>query len=187
MRIRPATQQDLSAVAALERMLFGADAWSPEQVLDELTSATRCSVVAVDGPVDGPVDGAVDGAADGAVVLGYAVLWQGVDTADLQRVGVHPGYRRRGVARALLAGLALDARPRVLLEVRADNAAAIALYERHGFVALDRRRSYYRDGTDALVLQRTTPTTPAPPPPREKPKLPGEKPKLPGEPPKLLW
>jgi ribosomal-protein-alanine N-acetyltransferase len=41
----------------------------------------------------------------------------------------------------------------VLLEVSETNAGARAFYAAHGAVELDRRRRYYRDGSDALVLQ----------------------------------
>ena len=43
---------------------------------------------------------------------------------------------------------------RLLLEVREDNAGAVVFYEKHGFVELDRRPGYYRDGATAIVMQR---------------------------------
>ncbi len=48
---------------------------------------------------------------------------------------------------------ATSGRDRVLLEVRADNGPALAFYARAGFAEIDRRRRYYRDGTDAIVLE----------------------------------
>ena len=41
----------------------------------------------------------------------------------------------------------------MLLEVRADNRGALAFYAEHGFVEIDRRLRYYRDGTDAVVMR----------------------------------
>lgn len=42
------------------------------------------------------------------------------------------------------------------LEVRPSNAAAIALYEKHGFAQVGRRKDYYTDPReDALLLTRT--------------------------------
>jgi ribosomal-protein-alanine N-acetyltransferase len=41
----------------------------------------------------------------------------------------------------------------MLLEVSAANQAALALYEAAGFEEIDRRRRYYRDGTDAVVMR----------------------------------
>jgi len=42
----------------------------------------------------------------------------------------------------------------VLLEVREDNAGALAFYAAHRFAEVDRRRRYYRDGATAIVLLR---------------------------------
>ena len=43
---------------------------------------------------------------------------------------------------------------RLLLEVREDNTGALAFYAARGFVEVDRRARYYRDGTTAVVLRR---------------------------------
>jgi ribosomal-protein-alanine N-acetyltransferase len=42
---------------------------------------------------------------------------------------------------------------RLLLEVREDNAGALAFYASRGFIEIDRRPRYYRDGTTAVVLR----------------------------------
>jgi len=66
-------------------------------------------------------------------------------------------HRRAGVAAALLeevhALAAAGGADRVLLEVREDNADALAFYAARGFVEVDRRRRYYRDGATAVVLR----------------------------------
>jgi ribosomal-protein-alanine N-acetyltransferase len=139
--LRAATGDDVAAVAALERELFAADAWSAASVLEEFTGPRRVAVVAVL-----PGDGV-------GRLVGYAVAARAGDVVDLQRVGVHPDHRRRGLARALLAAT-LDAEARTLLEVSADNTAAIAFYVAEGFSEIARRRRYYRDGSDAVVLER---------------------------------
>ena len=99
-------------------------------------------------------------AADGCEVVGYAALSCNGDTADLLRVAVNPDRRRLGVARrlcdAILAGVG-PACTRVLLEVAADNPAAMALYSRLGFVEIDRRRRYYGGAVDAVVMERALP------------------------------
>lgn len=131
----------VGAVAALEAEVFGADAWSPAQVVEELGGPGRRTWVAERA----------------GVVVGYAVTWRSGDVVDLQRIAVHPGHRHQGLARALLddvvaAGRA-DHADRLLLEVAAGNVAALALYTGAGFVEVDRRRRYYRDGADAVVLR----------------------------------
>jgi ribosomal-protein-alanine N-acetyltransferase len=76
---------------------------------------------------------------------------------DLHRIAVDSDYRRKGLARALLDEVRHAARSegatRMLLEVSAANHGAVAFYAAEGLVEIDRRRGYYRDGSDALVLQ----------------------------------
>ena len=78
---------------------------------------------------------------------------------------VHDAYQGRGVGSALLASLLeltdrwLNIR-RMELTVFADNARAIALYERHGFEREGLHRDYaFRDGAfvDAMAMARFAP------------------------------
>lgn len=100
------------------------------------------------------------GAWQGGRCVGVATSQVAVDDGDVHLVVVHPDHRRRGIGRALTTAscralAALGAR-RVLLEVRAANTAAIGLYTALGFTEVARRRSYYRDGDDAVVLALET-------------------------------
>jgi [ribosomal protein S18]-alanine N-acetyltransferase len=146
--LRPGTPTDAPAVAALEVELFGPDAWSATSVLEELEGPGRHALLAVEDA----------GAAAGPVV-GYAVTRQAADVVDLQRIAVHPIRRRAGLATLLLAEASATARERgadrMLLEVSAANTAALGFYAGAGFVEIDRRRGYYRDGTDAVVMERS--------------------------------
>jgi ribosomal-protein-alanine N-acetyltransferase len=141
--LRAAVPGDVAAVHALEEQLFGSDAWSAAVVADALAapSAGRHAVVAEAGDR----------------VVGYAVLRVAGDVADLDRIAVDPGHRRDGLATALLRAVGDASREagadRLLLEVSEGNTGARAFYAARGAVELDRRRRYYRDGSDALVLQ----------------------------------
>lgn len=142
MTLRPATPSDVPALASLERTLFGVDAWSEAAVMSEVDGALRHCLVAFEDDE----------------VVGYVVLLSAGDVVDLQRIGVRPDRQRRGTARSLL-GAALDhAREagahRMLLEVSAANEAALAFYAAAGFTEIHRRRHYYRDGSDAVVMRR---------------------------------
>lgn len=92
--------------------------------------------------------------------VGFALALDLGGEGELLSLGVVPERRRRGVGAALLAAVLAEARRRggraLLLEVADDNAAAAALYAAHGFVAIGRRRRYYRRGRaliDARVLR----------------------------------
>ncbi len=79
------------------------------------------------------------------------------DVADLDRIAVLPFARRRGLAGELLEQLIEAAgghgAERMLLEVAADNEAAIGLYESYGFTTISTRKGYYPGGVDALIME----------------------------------
>lgn len=94
-------------------------------------------------------------------LIGHAILSRQPFDAELQALLVAPHQRRRGLALALMEAVIAQARAwkseRLLLEVRAANAPAIALYRRMGFAEDGRRRGYYPslDGAgreDALLM-----------------------------------
>lgn len=139
-QVRDARPADLPALVSLERSLFGAEAWDEESLRAELDGPGRRLLVVEDGPR----------------VAAYASTMVLGEVADLLRIGVDPARQGRGLGGALLAAVVDHTRAagaqRLLLEVAASNAAALALYGRAGLVEVDRRRGYYRDGVDALVL-----------------------------------
>ncbi len=141
--LRAATQDDVAQVRVLEEQLFGVDAWTETSVREELTGPRRAASVA---------SVACDGA---GTVVGYLVTSTVGDVVDLQRVGVRPDHQRRGLARRLLRTALQEAEgERMLLEVSGSNPAALALYAAEGFTEIARRARYYRDGSDAVVMQR---------------------------------
>ena len=93
-------------------------------------------------------------------VIGYIGMMYVLDEGYISNVAVHPDFRRRGVADALLD--ALEERARTLrlsfltLEVRQSNAPAVALYEKHGYRIVGRRKNYYeKPAEDALLMTLT--------------------------------
>lgn len=144
VRLRPMRWWDVAVLLPLERELFGSTAWSAETFWSELAQAAdRRYLVAEDA---------------GGVLLGYAGLRLGGGEADVQTLAVAPAAQRRGIGGLLLRGL-LERAARagvgsVLLEVRAGNEAAIALYAGHGFERIAVRRGYYQpDGGDAVIMR----------------------------------
>jgi ribosomal-protein-alanine N-acetyltransferase len=76
-------------------------------------------------------------------------------TGWIASIGVHPKYRRRGIGRLLLAGCEeMLAMPRVRLSLRDSNDAARRLYQQAGYVRIDTWQRYYRDGEDAVIMEK---------------------------------
>ncbi len=139
--IRPATAADLAAILAVERSCY-AQPWSEAQFRDELANP----------------HGRVDLLFIGGEPAGYHCWWLLCGELHVLNLATAPRFRRRGVAARLLAAALDEAAARglerALLEVRAGNAAAIALYRRFGFRESGRRVRYYADGEDALLMVR---------------------------------
>ena len=128
----------------VERALFGEEPWTARTFWSELGQLdTRHYLVALDGEA----------------VVGYAGLCDYPDEAWVQTMAVAPAAQGHGLGARLLGALLEEAARRrqrtVRLEVRADNAAAQRLYQRHGFVRESLRRGYYQpSGADAVVMVR---------------------------------
>ncbi|MFY0639077.1 GNAT family N-acetyltransferase [Maricaulis maris] len=90
--------------------------------------------------------------------VALALFRQAVDEAELLTLATHPDYRRSGHAATILTegekALLSQGVGRVFLEVSTANPGALSLYSRAGYGELARRRAYYRDGSDALVLEK---------------------------------
>ncbi len=147
MSQRPATPADLDAVLALEQECFP-DPWGEQLIAPGLSGELPTINYLV--------------SEDSSGVVGYAVVSIAGDIADLQRLGVTQRVRRTGVAGKLLdlaitTAIMAERRPpdRMLIEVRADNAGALAFYAAKDFVEIDRRPRYYADGSDAVILRRS--------------------------------
>ena len=142
MELIPMNETHVSQVAELERLCFR-DPWSEKSVAEELNNDLALWLVAVE-------NGTVAGYVGSQTVLGET---------DMMNVAVHPDFRRRGVAEALVTGLAAELRKIgshcLSLEVRDSNTPARSLYEKLGFQQVGRRPNYYRNPReDALILRK---------------------------------
>lgn len=153
--MRAMTLEDVDAVLAIEQAVQ-AYPWTRGNFIDALGHGYICRVEE-----------------DGGEIRGYAVLMPLLDEAELLNIGVAEAQQRRGLGRAMLLEM-LDmacewgrqAKPpiggcsqknmlRVFLEVRASNAAALALYRSSGFREIGVRRGYYQNSSgseDAITM-----------------------------------
>ncbi len=137
----PMTERDLEQVLAIENDAFPLP-WTRNHFLDELNSPHSFPLVAL--------------GQDG-LVLGYVCPMQLLDEGHILDVAVRKDFCGRGVGRLLVETALRMCREKgadfVSLEVRPSNAAAISLYLRLGFAAVGRRKAYYENGEDALLME----------------------------------
>lgn len=144
MNIRLASPSDCAAMAALDAVC-NPSAWTQRQFESALVSPSEQVFLAEK---------------DGRLVA--FIVWQNLpDESELHLIATAPECRRRGVASALLRhwfSNLPEGTQRLLLEVRAGNTAAQALYTAHGFSIAGRRKNYYRatDGQteDAVLMEK---------------------------------
>lgn len=141
-QIVPMDRSHLRGIAALERLCFTTP-WTEAMLEQELYSSSACYLVAED---------------ENGKVLGYAGLHVVLDEGYIDNVAVSPDYRRQGIARRLVEVFCRFGEEKLAfltLEVRASNEAAIALYDRLGFVPEGRRKGYYdKPKEDAILMTR---------------------------------
>jgi [ribosomal protein S18]-alanine N-acetyltransferase len=151
LSLAPMRRRDLrGGVMAIEAVSYPRP-WSPavfESEISQMRSGTRQYLVARRSPVGSH-------RARGPVV-GYAGLWFAAGEAHVTNVAVAPAEQRRGVASALLVGLADEAVRRGstawTLEVRVSSTGAQELYRSFGFAPAGMRTRYYENTEDAIVM-----------------------------------
>ncbi len=140
MRIERVKKEHLAGIAALEALCFDAP-WS-RQALELLVGDTALGFACLD---------------EEGTPVSYVGMITVLDEGQITNVATHPDHRRRGLGGRVLAALLAEARRRALstvtLEVRQSNAAAIALYEKHGFSVVGQRNHFYKNPREhALVM-----------------------------------
>ena len=142
IEIKKMTEAHVTQIAQIEKLCFS-DPWSEKSVASELNNRLSLWLVALDGDT----------------VAGYVGSQSVLDEADMMNIAVHPDYRRQGIGRNLVLALADALKEKgirgLMLEVRASNAPAIALYEQLGFRQVGMRPNYYRNPKEnALILRK---------------------------------
>lgn len=138
MIIRPAAFSDVDAVMAVEKT----------GILHPWTRESIESVIKDDGKI-------CLASYEGDTLTGYIYASYVLDEAEIGNICILPGSRGQGIGKALLDKMLESLKERdiktVFLEVEADNAPAVRLYEKAGFIRYNERRDYYGPGKDALL------------------------------------
>jgi ribosomal-protein-alanine N-acetyltransferase len=138
--VRRMEEEDVPSVVAIEKTSFSLP-WSETSFLNEIHKQRAVSKVAV---------------LDDAVV-GYICAESIMDEGHILNLGVHPQYRKKRIATALVQNILEELRLRacrfLYLEVRASNFAARRLYRSFGFTIVGTRRNYYvAPNEDAVIM-----------------------------------
>jgi len=139
--IETATKDDVLRLLEIEREAISPP-WSQDSLLSEICNGDTFFVTA----------------RFQGVIVGFAVLRKMGDDGELLQIDVGKDARRSGVADALMTDVMQYAKDSglkaVFLEVRESNAAAIALYKKHGADVVHSRKSYYNEPIeDALIMR----------------------------------
>lgn len=139
--IREMVLSDIEEIAEIEKKCFN-DAWSSESIRNDFLN-NDLSVYYVD-------------ARDGKIA-GYIFFWITFDSATVVNIAVEEPYRRKGIAQDLLNRCVEKCEEEgceyLTLEVRVSNSAAIAFYEKNGFMKVNVKKGYYTDNyEDALYM-----------------------------------
>ena len=131
----------IDELAAAEAETF-AEAWSREEYLRDICENRLACYVAL---------------VQGERLLAYGNFWLVGDEGDVNNIAVLSAYRGQGLGVVLMQELHKACKElggtRMTLEVRAGNAAAIALYEELGYKSSGVRPRYYQDnGEDAVIM-----------------------------------
>ena len=145
-------EQVLQAVADIEAIVQPQDAWGFQTLVESLKQDSMHLLIVYEQK-----NNSINN-----TVTGYCLYQVIFEQAEILRIGTHPDYQRQGIASQIFARLNTELRTHqvesLLLEVRADNTPAIALYEQQEFALIHKRKGYYQTphqpAIDALIMQR---------------------------------
>mmetsp|Transcript_14050 Transcript_14050/g.36085 ORF Transcript_14050/g.36085 Transcript_14050/m.36085 type:complete len:156 (+) Transcript_14050:499-966(+) len=139
--LREASIDDVHAIEDLQRASREADLWVGRKLVEEFDNHVASITVAVPEQ------------SDSSSILAMALVWHIAGETQLLELCVGKAARKQGIAAALLKHVwEAGSRGQMTLEVRASNIPAVSLYKKIGFETVGRRKGYYSDGEDALLM-----------------------------------
>lgn len=140
VEIRQMRPDDIEKISVIESQSFSSP-WTAGMFSEELDNPLATYLVAVCS----------------GQIAAYAGFWTIFDEIHITNIAVAPCFRRQHIGTGLIERILSIAAEKnirgITLEVRAGNAAAIALYQRFGFKTEGRRKEYYSDNReDALIM-----------------------------------
>ena len=134
-------ETDLSKVVDLENICFLKGGWNIEQFRYELLENPFSNLLVFE---------------ENQMIIGYIDWWITYEQAQLANIAVCPTNRKQGIGQQLLNEALQKAIEEecenMTLEVRISNKRAIQFYEKNGFITVNTRKNYYKDGENAYLM-----------------------------------
>lgn len=144
VKIRKATKDDLRAIKTIEDNSFNWFERFPESLFLYYIRKLK--------------DGFFVELEPSGAIVGYAILVKTKQYAYIFSIAVLPKNRKQGYGELLLKFLATRCTekhiPKIRLDVKVDNNAAIELYKKLGYIEVKKKKNYYGDGLDALMMEK---------------------------------
>ena len=132
-------EQELNQVEELEKDVFS-DAWTKKGIADTFANPQAW----------------IMGAFEEGTLYGYLIFYYVIDEGEIARIAVRESARRQGIAGRLFDFLLSISEEhgiiRWMLDVRESNLAAIACYEKEGFLVDGKRKGFYQDPQEDAIL-----------------------------------
>ena len=138
LRFRPMIYKDISSVYKIERLLFN-DPWPKKSFRTEIRQNNISYPFIVEEYNE---------------IVGYIICWYYLEELHIGNIAVIPDRHGQGLGKLMLDKVLeyFSDYNKAFLEVRESNKKAINLYSAFGFEVIYRRRAYYSNGEDALVM-----------------------------------
>ena len=140
INIVPLSKENLEAVCEIEKESLST-AWGKKELEKELENKNAVYFCAQK---------------DGETV-GFIGMWNIAGEGNITNVAVHPDFRKKGIGSLLVNKMICYSKNNniafLTLEVNENNKNAYSLYKKCGFYEIGRRKKYYSNKFDAILMQ----------------------------------
>lgn len=143
MNIRPMKKSHVKNIYQLGLECLPGEAWEIDGIMSELKNPNAVTFVAIENKQ----------------IVGFANAHIILDEGYLNNMAITESFRRKGIGGELLEHMVIHAKKKgagfLSLEVRKSNKNAIKFYQKHGFVYVGERKSFYENPVeDALIYTK---------------------------------
>ncbi len=132
-------KRDLLGVEKISNQRFGNESWTKAQFESSYSLDSSIFLVAFEKEK----------------LVSFLIGQDTVDSINILLLATGKEFEKKGFAGALVEALAEKFKGKKLwLEVKESNSCAIKFYQKNGFKPVYTRKKYYKDGENAIILER---------------------------------